>query len=101
MAIHNPNLSAASLLALPDAQRPAAAFLRGEIGGASVSWRRQTELHRVADQLIDAELAHSLVRPGNDIVVDGFGLLARIDGEFGVHVQIAKFTIDEIGRAHV
>src|SRR3954466_12164542 len=76
------------LVSLPDAQGPFAAFFGCELGWPLLPRSGEAELDRVAIQLVDPQVRLPFGRPLRHGVVDGLGLLGRVDAEFGLEIGL-------------
>src|SRR5262245_16667474 len=77
------------LLAFPHRQRAPIAWLAGKVRGPGGADSAETRFERVAVQLVDAELLFPFGKALGHFIVDGFGLLRRVDGNLRLEEDLA------------
>src|SRR2546425_6900671 len=78
------------LLALPHRQSALVAWPTDEVRRPFRARRPETKLHSISFQFIDPELHLPLGRSVGHPVINGLGLLGRVDGEFRFHDELSS-----------
>src|SRR5262245_50085156 len=78
------------LFSLPNTQGPLATLLGRELSRTFFPWGGEAKLDRITIELINAEVSLPLSRAVRHGVVDGHGLLGRINGELGLEIDLSR-----------